>query len=305
MAEKKITRAEDAPKKKHTIKPAAESSEKPAAEGSAKPAAPAQGKSGAAKYRIGAVLLWIAAIAFEVIAILLLFGKIEWTFMSTLALIIIALVLDLACVIAGSLLWKKSNLLDPASGKNKIKFWLWNNMGLIVCAFAFIPFVILALTNKNADKKTKVIAVVVAIIALLIGGLFSYDWNPISAEEKEEAISEFAQEGTNKPYAVYWSTFGKVYHLDENCSHLNRSDELKVGSAEQAIEANRTRACKTCSERYENGTLEPQLLEDVFNESDLLEDNTAEDGLDEAEDNELPLIDATEAETAETVAESE
>lgn len=244
MAEKKITRAEDAPKKvKHTIKPAAEGDT--AAESSAKPAAPVKGKSGAAGYRIGAVLLWLAAIAFEVVAILLLFGKIEWTFLPTLALIIIALVLDLICVIVGSLLWKKSNLLDPASNKNKVKFWLWNNMGLIVCAFAFIPFVILALTNKNADKKTKTVAVIVAVIALLIGGLFSYDWNPISAEEKEEAISEYS--GVD----VYWTNFGKVYHLDEDCSALNHSDELTVGSVEQAIEANRTRVCKFCEKRHE------------------------------------------------------
>lgn len=238
MAEKKITRAESAPKKvNHTVKPADP-------ESSPKPAAPVQGKSGAAGYRIGAVILWIAAIAFEVIAVLLLFGKIEWTFLPTLALIIIALVLDLICVIVGSLLWKKSNLLDPASKKNKVKFWLWNNMGLIVCAFAFIPFVILALTNKNADKKTKTIAAIVAVIALLIGGLFSYDWNPISAEEKQDAITEYS--GVD----VYWTTFGKVYHLSEDCSALNHSDELTVGTVEQAIEANRTRVCKFCEKKY-------------------------------------------------------
>lgn len=249
MAEKKITRAESSPKKvNYTIKPADP-------EGSPNPAKPAQGKSGAAGYRIGAVILWLAAIAFEVIAVLLLVGKIEWTFMSTLALIIIALVLDLICVIAGSLLWKKSNLLDPASGKNKLKFWLWNNMGLIVCAFAFIPFVIIALTNKNADKKTKTVAAIVAVIALLIGGLFSYDWNPISAEEKQEAISEYS--GVD----VYWTTFGKVYHLSEDCSHLNRSDELTVGSVEQAIEANKTRVCKTCEKKYGDGEPEDKTVE--------------------------------------------
>lgn len=244
MAEKKITRAESSPKKTtHTVKPADP-------ESTAKPAAPVQGKSGATGYRIGAVILWIAAIAFEVIAVLLLFGKIEWTFMSTLALIIIALVLDLICVVAGSLLWKKSNLLDPASGKNKLKFWLWNNLGLIVTAFAFIPFVILALTNKNADKKTKTVAAIVAVIALLIGGLFSYDWNPISAEEKQDAITEYS--GVD----VYWSTFGKVYHLDEDCSALNHSDELTVGTVEQAIEANRTRLCKFCEKRHEGDDAE-------------------------------------------------
>lgn len=241
MAEKKITRAESSEKKaNHTVKPADTETE-------AKPAAPAKGKSGALGYRIGAAVAWLAAIAFEVIAVLLLFGKIEWTFMSTLALIIIALVLDLICVIVGSLLWKKSNLLDPASKKNKVKFWLWNNMGLIVCAFAFIPFVILALTNKNADKKTKTVAVVVAIIACLIGGLFSYDWNPISAEEKQDAIEEYSD------IDVYWTPFGRVYHLTQDCSHLNSSDELTVGTVEQAIEANRTRVCKDCEKKRGTG----------------------------------------------------
>ncbi|MBQ6430635.1 MAG: hypothetical protein IJJ99_01985 [Oscillospiraceae bacterium] len=269
MAEKKITRAEDAPKKvKHTIKPAAEGN-KPA-ESSAKPAAPVKGKSGALGYRIGAVVLWVAAIAFEIIAVLLLVGKLEWTFMSTLALVIIALVLDLICVIAGSLLWKKSNLLDPASEKNKLKFWLWNNMGLIVCAFAFVPFIIIALTNKNADKKTKTIATVVAVIALLIGGLFSYDWNPISAEEKADAIAEYSGE------TVYWSTFGKVYHLDENCSHLNRSDELTAGTVEQAIEANRTRVCKTCEAKRASGELDDKSTDDESDENEAQETEAPE-----------------------------
>ena len=74
----------------------------------------------------------------------------------TLVLVLaIALVLDLVCVIIGSQLWKKANRTKPASKKNKFLFWLWNNMGVIVCAFAFIPFVILALTDKKADKKAQ------------------------------------------------------------------------------------------------------------------------------------------------------
>ncbi len=279
MAEKKITRAEDAPKKvKHTIKPAA-GSDKPAGN-AAKPAAPVQGKSGALKYRIGAVVLWLAAIAFEVIAVLLLVGKLEWTFLPTLAIIIIALVLDLICVIAGSLLWKKSNLLDPASEKNKLKFWLWNNMGLIVCAFAFIPFVIIALTNKNADKKTKTIATIVAIIALLIGGLFSYDWNPISQEQKEEAIAEYGDE------TVYWSNFGRVYHLDEDCSHLNHSDELTSGTVEQAIEANRTRVCKTCEAKHASDPAGEKTTEDDSDENtsdENIDQDTGDQNTDETE----------------------
>ena len=53
-------------------------------------------------------------------------------------------VLDLVFVIIGAQLWKKANKIKPASEKNKFLFWLWNNMGVIACAVAFIPFVILA-----------------------------------------------------------------------------------------------------------------------------------------------------------------
>ena len=172
-----------------------------------------------------------------------IFDKIKW--LDQIVFIIIALVLDLACVIAGSLLWKKANRFDPASEKNKLKFWLWNNMGVIVCAFAFIPFIILALTNKNADKKTKTIAVVAAIIALLIGGLVSYEWNPLSAEDKQEAITEYGEA------TVYWTKAGTVYHLYEDCGHLVNSGEIIYGTVERAMEdGKKPRACVDCEKRY-------------------------------------------------------
>ncbi len=192
--------------------------------------------------RIGAALLWVAAIAFEVLAILILTGSINWTFVSTTVQLVAALVLDLICVVVGSLLWKKANHIKPASEKNKLKFWLWNNMGVIVTAFAFIPFVIIALTDKKADKKTKTIAVIVAIVAALIAGVASYDFNPLSAEDKENALS--AIEGN-----VYWSPFGKVYHTDPECHTLNQSDELTTGSVDQALAAGRTRLCSYCAKR--------------------------------------------------------
>jgi hypothetical protein len=138
--------------------------------------------------RIGAVALWVVAIALEVVAYLMLIGKINLTFMATLTQVIIALVLDLVCVIVGSALWKKANHIKPASEKNKLLFWLWNNMGLIVSTIAFLPFVILALTNKDADKKTKTIATVVAAVALLIGSAASIDYNPVSEEQQTAAI---------------------------------------------------------------------------------------------------------------------
>lgn len=192
--------------------------------------------------RVGAVLLWIAAIALEVVAVLILNGTINWTFMPSLWQMIIALGLDLVCVIIGSLLWKKANRIKPASKRNKLTFWLWNNMGVIVCALAFIPFVVLALTDKKADKKTKAVATVVAVIALLIGGLFSYDFDPVSREDLDAASAAITDD-------VYWSTFGKVYHTHEDCHALNQSDTLTYGTVEQAIAANRTRLCAFCAKR--------------------------------------------------------
>ena len=207
--------------------------------------------------RIGAVVVWVAAFGLEVLAILILNGTINWTFMPSMWQMIAALALDLICVIIGSQLWKKANRIKPASKKNKLKFWLWNNMGVIVCAFAFIPFVILALTDKKADKKTKTIATVVAVIALLIGGLTSYDWNPVSQEDLEAASAAITDD-------VYWSTFGKVYHTHDDCQALNRSDTLTYGTVEQAVAANRTRLCAFCAKRDDITTVvTDQNIEDV------------------------------------------
>lgn len=199
-------------------------------------------------YRIGAIVLWVVAIACEIIGLLLLFGKINVTKISTLTLILILLGVDLVCVIIGSQLWKKSNKIDPASKKNKVKFWLWNNLGLIVAIFAFLPFIIMiAKDNKTLDKKSKIIALVAACLALVVGGLCSIDYNPISSDEKDAAVSAITGD-------VYWSQFGKVYHIDEDCHTLNNSDELYHGSVETAIEKGRTRVCSYCAKRHEINT---------------------------------------------------
>lgn len=192
--------------------------------------------------RAGAIILWVVALVFEVLALMVLIGKVNLKFIPSLYQIIAFLVLDLVCVIVGSQLWKKANHIKPASEKNKFTFWLWNNMGLIVCAVAFIPFVIITLANKNADKMTKAIATVVAVIALLIGGLASYDWNPVSEEQQQAAISAISDD-------VYWSPFGKVYHTHEDCSSLNQTDTLTYGTVEEAIAANRTRLCSFCAKK--------------------------------------------------------
>ncbi|MBQ1900404.1 MAG: hypothetical protein II153_05805 [Erysipelotrichaceae bacterium] len=193
--------------------------------------------------RIGAVALWVLALVFEVLALMVFLGKVDLRFIPQIPQLIIFLVLDLIAVIVGAQLWKKANHIDPVSEANQFKFWLWNNMGVIAIAICFFPFIILVLTNKEADKKTKTIATVAAVICLLIGGVASYDFNPVSSEMKEAAMDVLGSE------TVYWTTFGKVYHTHDDCSHLNQSETLTYGTVEEAIAANRVRLCKTCANR--------------------------------------------------------
>lgn len=206
-----------------------------------KQAAPVGNSTG---LRIGAIVLWVLAVGFELCAIFVAFGKLDLKFMPSLWQMIVFIVLDLAAVVVGNQLWKKANHISPASEKNKLKFWLWNNLGMIVAVLAFVPFIILLLTNKNADKKTKAIAGVVAVIALLIAGVSGYDFNPVSQEQKEAAVAAISGD-------VLWTNTlgGKVYHTHEDCSSLNRTEELVQGNVEQAIAAGRTRLCYYCAKR--------------------------------------------------------
>ncbi len=197
----------------------------------------------AAGLRAGAIILWVVAFVFEILALLVVIGKLNLKFMPTLWQLIVLLVLDLVCVIIGAQLWKKANHIKPASEKNKVKFWLWNNMGVIAAAFCFIPFIILVLTNKDIDKKSKTIATVAAAVLLVGAELLNYDWNPVSSEMKDAAMNEFGNA------TVYWAPFGKVYHTHEDCQALNQSDTLTEGTVEQAIAANRSRLCKFCAKQ--------------------------------------------------------
>ena len=197
--------------------------------------------------RIGAIVLWVAAIAFEILALLVATEKFAPKFLDKMPLwlpVVVLLVLDLVCLIIGSQLWKKANHINPMSEKNKALFWLWNNLGLIVAVLAFVPFIILLATNKDADPKIKKLGIIVAIVALLIGGVAGYDFNPVSKEQKEAAEAAITEE-------VYWTNTrsGKVYHTHADCQALDRTEELKAGSVAQAIEDNRVKLCYFCAKR--------------------------------------------------------
>lgn len=101
---------------------------------------------------------------------------------------------------------EKANHIDPASEKNKVKFFLWNNLGVIASIIAFLPILILLLKNKDLDAKTKKIASIVAAVALVAAVGTSIDYNPVSSEQLAEAENDAAAITDGM---VYWTRFGK------------------------------------------------------------------------------------------------
>lgn len=203
--------------------------------------------------RIGAVVLWILAIVCEIFAIMALLEYMIPPFgMSMMLFLIIMIVLDMAFAILAAQLWKKANHIKPMSEKRgKFLFYLWNELGVIMACICFIPLIVMLIKNDKLDKKTKVIATIIAIVALLITGVASADWNPISEEQKQEAEQSITG-------SVYWTQFGHKYHLkwngDENaepvevdCPHIRNSTAVYKGPVAEAIEAGRTAICSYCA----------------------------------------------------------
>lgn len=215
-------------------------------EKSSKPAVvSAANKGSATTKRILSVILWVVALATEVGAILIL--NQTWYFdneKTRLYWLIGLIVADLILVVVGAQFWKSANRLDPASEKSKVKFFLWNQMGLIAAIICFLPLIILLLTNKNLDGKSKKIVTIVAAIALVIAALLSIDFSPVSAEDLAEAQQNAAavSDGT-----AYWTRFGKSYHLNPDCQTLQNSEVVYQGTIEEAFAANRTDPCDFCA----------------------------------------------------------
>ena len=104
------------PKKKKIV--SADTGEEVKAGSRKKKAAAPVGNAGG--LRAGAIILWVVALVFEVLAFLVLIGKINLKFMPSLYQIIAFLVLDLVCVIIGSQLWKKANHIPWMEKGNRL-----------------------------------------------------------------------------------------------------------------------------------------------------------------------------------------
>ena len=200
--------------------------------------------------RIGACVLWLAAIACEVFAIMTLLDYFFPPF-NKVAFLIVMIVLDMVLAIVAAQLWKKANHIKPMSEKRgKFLFYLWNELGVIMACVCFLPLIILLLKDDKLDKRTKVITTIVAVVALAITGAASADYNPITAEEKQEAEQQITDD-------VYWTQFGHKYHLNADeetgCPYIRSSATLYKGTVTEAIESGRTAICSYCASHYAEG----------------------------------------------------
>jgi hypothetical protein len=191
----------------------------PASEPTWKPTPEA--KSKATTLRIVAVVLWLVAIGTEVFAAFWVLKRSWKGDAATLSMVVlIAAIVGIAVfAIAGSLLWKNANRADPASRSEPVRFFIQNQLGVIISIIAFLPLIILIFTNKNMGGQQKAIAGSIGVVALVIAGLASYSANPPSTEQYGDETQVVMQlTGGDK---VSWTKAGEVYHLCDAASAVN------------------------------------------------------------------------------------
>lgn len=242
--------------------------------------ASAAAKSTALKRRIVAAVLWAVAIGAEVFTIF-------WVLKQdpiTLWLLIVMLVVIGAFALGGSQLWKKANRYDPASKKDTVRFFVQNQLGVIITVIAFLPLIVLIFLNKDMDGKQKGIAGGIAIVLAVLVGLACADWNPPSVEQYSVETNVVQQlTGKNE---VFYTQGGSVFHVCAEASDLKRSKSVLSGTVEEAHQQNKDRLTKKwVSEAINNcgipvAKVDAVLggVEDVTTTLDADQFTTSEDG---------------------------
>lgn len=214
-----------------------------------------EAKSKATRFRVIALVAWLLAMAGQAYAIFNLISD------ETLAWLIVAIVIILILAITGSTLWKKANKLDPASEKDKVRFFVQNQLGAIMGVLAFLPMVIMILMNKEIDGKTKGIAGSIAAVAMVAAGITGVDFEPPSVEKYTEQINQQTSELKKINLDndnVYWTTAGNKYHVYDDCYHIKDRTKFNGTVKESWEQKGISELCKTCRKRAitENNILE-------------------------------------------------
>jgi hypothetical protein len=204
MAEKKVVRVQHEPGNA-----AAEPTWKPTP----------QAKQQATMLRIIALVLWAVAIGIEAFAIFWVLKQ-----HSVNMVLLIGAIIGIAVLsIIGSLLWKRANQADPASRSDTIRFFVQNQLGAMIAVIAFLPLIVMIVTNKNMQGQQKTIAGGIAVVALVIAGLAGMSFNPPSTEQYTAETAVVV--GYTGHDLVYWTKDGSVYHLCQSASAVNQTSQ--------------------------------------------------------------------------------
>lgn len=202
-------------------------------------------KGNSLPFRIGAIVLWVLGIVCEIVAILVANSTLYLPKFPPMTWVIILLVIDVVLVIIGSQLWKRANHLNPASKENKLAYWVQTDLGIIIAVIAFAPILVLMLTNKDLDPKTKKLCSAVAGIALVAAVASGIDYHPTTQEDLDKAEAGAAV--LSDSGLAYWTPFGEVYHFNPDCQYIKNSGTIYSGTIQGALDAGRSRSCSACA----------------------------------------------------------
>jgi hypothetical protein len=150
-------------------------------------------KGSAKRLRIFAVLAWVVAIGTEIAGVYLLMqGKFSASGGGNLPLLIGLLVGIAVFAIAGNMMWKAANKHSPASKSEPFRFFVQNQLGAIIGMIAFLPLLVLILTDKNMDPKNKQIAGGIGAVLAVIATLTGVSFKPPSVEQYSQDMDACA-----------------------------------------------------------------------------------------------------------------
>lgn len=216
-----------------------------------------EAKKQATTLRIIALVAWVVAIGLEAFAIFWMLKQDPFTTTLLIWLCVVIVVIG-ALSVTGSLLWKKANRLDPASKKDTVRFFVQNQLGAFIAVLAFLPLIVMVLTNKNMDGRQKAIAGGLAGVLAIAAVAFGIDYHPVSTEDVVANSNQVVQL-TGKD-EVFWTKSGEVYHLCEKASAVNlqsKDNQIYTGTVAQAVAAGKSRLTKQIDQELKQCGITP------------------------------------------------
>lgn len=210
-------------------------------------------------WRVLAFVMWALAIVAMYLPQIgntsLPFGALKMLVIKNYTWVAIDVIVAVALCIGAALLWKKANHVHPVKSHNKIVQFIWNQLGLIMAFLIFFVIgLVLILKNDKLDQKTKRIAIAALAVLTLLVGSVSADYHPVTQDEVDEVAKEYNIDA-DAENSVIWTTFGRKYHLFDDCQAIVNSANKTTGSLNEAAENNRFDLCSFCAKRVENGEL--------------------------------------------------